>query len=100
MNVYAKEMEFYERIKPKLETILKDIRPKVSLFPEILDICKVNSAIVIEDLSVIGYSIPSLRPGINIETAQAILRKLALFHAGSAALQQQEPDIFANFKHG
>lgn len=98
MDVYAKEIDFYENIVPKLNTILREFDPDI--FPQTLYTCKTTPVLVLEDLSVEGYSMPSIRPGIDVETTQGILRKLASFHAASAVLHQQQPNIFENFQHG
>lgn len=100
MNVYAKEIEFYSSTMPKLDALIKTLDPSSSLFPKLVYVCEINSVIVLEDVTTGGYQQPSIHPGMNLIEAQAVLRKLAVFHAASAVLQEREPDIFANFKHG
>lgn len=98
-DIYNKEMEFYGEIVPKFNEKLKLLdEPSRSIW---CVLC-VNSEIVLilEDLSVRGYKSRSGADGLNANETKAVLKRLATFHAIGAVLQEEQPNIFANFKYG
>lgn len=101
-NVYDKEIEFYGDIAPKINEKLKELC-EPQLLSEIFGVCKTQKIMVLEDLGPKGYCILPAQPGYDISQTKAILKRLALFHAIGAVLQQEQPDIFTsskNFKSG
>lgn len=99
-DVYDKEIEFYNNIAPKIKQALKKLNETSQLVAEPYGVCNANNAILFEDLSVKGYSIASVQRGFNFEEAKVVLRKAAMLHAIHAVLQEEDPNIFANFKYG
>lgn len=101
LNVYGKEIEFYQKIAPKFESLLRENKQLIDaelLLPKVYGFCDVNNALLIEDVSPLGYRIGPVRQGFNAKEAEIILQKVALFHAAGAVLQEREPDIYANFQ--
>lgn len=101
-NLYDKEIEFYGDIAPKINKMLKDLSES-QLLPEIFGVCKTKKIIILEDLTVKGYSTLAAQPGYDIPQAKAILKRMAVLHAIGAVLQQEQPNIFTiseNFKNG
>lgn len=99
-NVFEKECEFYGEIMPKIKKFLHKLNEPNALVAETFGVCKVNNAMLFEDLTLKGYEMASIQQGFNLDEAKTILKKLATFHAICAVLQEQQPDIFANYKHG
>lgn len=98
-DVYSKEREFYAKIVPKINDKLKFLgEPK--LFPEYFGMSELNNILILEDLSIEGYKVLPRSQGYNIPEAKAILKRMATFHAICAAVQEEHPDIFANFTKG
>lgn len=98
-DIYKKEVEFYDKIAPKYNEKLRGLGER-RLFAECFAVCKTRKIMVIEDLKAKGYS---LLPGpyeCNLSQTKAVLRRMALFNAIGAILQQEEPNIFVNFKNG
>lgn len=101
-NVLDKEIEFYGDIAPKINEKLKELG-EPQLLPEIFGVCKTEKIMVMEDLGAKGYGILHGQPGYNISQAKAVLKRMAVFHAIGAILQQEQPGIFTsskNFKCG
>lgn len=98
-DVYEKEVEFYDKIVPKMNEKLKDLN-EPQLLAECFGVCKKRKIMVIEDLKAKGYHILAGQNGCNISETKAILKRVAVFNAIGAILQQEQPDIFANFKCG
>lgn len=99
-NVYDKEIDFYKRIAPQIKNLAKKLNESDQLLPETFGVCEVNKTILFEDLTLKGYRLTPVHRGFDIESAKAVLKKTAILHACNAFLQQEQPDIFANFKHG
>lgn len=70
------------------------------LLPLTYGVSMENNAILLEDLATKGYKLPPVHPGFNVFEMKMILMKLASFHAAGAVLQESQPNIFKNFKHG
>lgn len=99
-NVYDKEIEFYNKIVPQINQLLSKLNQSNKLVPEIFGICKEKSMMLIDDLYQKGYRLAPIQSGLNMAEAKAVLKELAVFHAICAVLQENQADIFANFKHG
>lgn len=98
-DVYDNEMEFYAKIVPKFNQKLKEL-DEPDLIAEPFGVCAEKNILILEDLSVKGYQARSPAHGFNMHETKAVLRRVATFHAICAVLQQEQPDIFANFKKG
>lgn len=98
-NVYDREMEFYGDIAAKISRKLKELGEK-QLLPETIGVCKQRKIMIMEDLDAKGYGVLPAQPGYNIVQAKAILKRMATLHAIGAVLQEENPDIFRNFKSG
>lgn len=100
LNVYDKEMEMYEKILPQLKTLLHKAGANRKIFADTIYVSNVHKAILFEDLSIKGYRSKCGSDGFDMTHTKAILSRLAKFHAAAAVLQEQQPDIYRNFKHG
>lgn len=99
-NVYNKEIEFYGEIVPHIQRILKELNEPNELIAETFGVCKLNKVMLFEDLAPKGYGVASIQKGFDLAEAKTILTKSATFHAICAVIQQEHPNIFANFKYG
>lgn len=99
-DIYNKEIEFYNKIGPKIDEKLAKLNIKSELLPKSYGVCRANDAILFEDLKTKDYCISSIVRGFNFDEAKTVLKKAATFHAINAVLQEEEPDIFENFKYG
>lgn len=99
-DVYNKEIEFYNKIAPKINNTLRKWNESSQLLAESYGVSKEHGTIVFEDLKTKNYCISSIFRGFNFDEAKAVLEKAATFHAINAVMQEEEPDIFENFKYG
>lgn len=99
-DIYNKEIEFYSKIAPKINQKLKKLNETDQLVAEPYGVCNANNAILFEDLCSKGYGIASVLRGFNFEEAKIVLKKAATLHAIHAVLQEEDPNIFENFKYG
>lgn len=99
-NVFNKEIEFYDGIVPQINRLLIKLDEPDQIVAETFGVCKTNKVMLFEDLAPKGYGLSSIQRGCNISEAKVIFKKLATFHAICAVLQEEKPDIFANFKYG
>lgn len=99
-NVYDKEIEFYGKIVPQINRLLCKLGDSDDLVAETIGVCDVNKAMLFEDLTMKGFRMASIQRGFSVADAKIILRKLAKFHACGSTLQANQPEIFANYKHG
>lgn len=99
-DIYNKEIEFYNKIAPKINKALRKLNESSQLLAESYGVSKEHDTIVFEDLKTKNYCISSIFRGFNFEEAKAVLEKAAIFHAINAVLQEEQPDIFENFKYG
>lgn len=97
---YKKEIEFYSQITPKINQTLTQFHTTEQLFANSYGVCMTNDALLLEDLAAKSYSTASIQRGFNFDEAKIVLKKIAIFHAINAVLQQGQSDIFANFKYG
>lgn len=100
MNLFEKEMEFYNKIIPKMNSLLDQLTETEKLFAETFYVSKTKSAIVFEDLRDRNYGVKRSKEGFDLEHTKACLVKLAQFHGICAKLQENEPHIFKKFEHG
>lgn len=98
-NIYDREIEFYGDIAPKINQKLKDLG-EMQLLPESIGVCRTKKIMIMEDLGAKNFEILPTQTGYNIPQAKSILKRMATFHAISAVLQEENPNIFANFKCG
>ncbi len=97
--MYEKEVEFYDKIVPKINEKLKELN-ELQLLPECFGVCKTKKIMVIEDLNASGYNIVPGHNECTIFEAKAILKRIAVFNAIGVILCQEQSDIFAKFKSG
>lgn len=99
-NVFNKEIEFYGKIVPKIKTLLNQLNEPNELIADTFGVCTINKVMLFDDLTPKGYGMASIQQGFNLSEAKFILKKLATFHGICAVLQEQQPNIFENYKHG
>lgn len=102
-NVYDKEIEFYGKIVPQINHLLRQLNDSTEcddLVAETFGVCTINKAMLFEDLTTRGYRMAEIQNGFSVAEAKIILRELAKFHACCSVLQANQPEIFANYKHG
>lgn len=98
-DVYEKEVEFYDKIAPKMNEKLKELN-EPQLLPECFGVCKKKKIMVIEDLKASGYNILPGPNECNMSETKAILKRMAVFNAIGAVMRQEQSDVFAIFKSG
>lgn len=100
INIYDKELEIYEQILPKVNQLLDKYNECEKIFAKTFYVSHDHKAIVFEDLSVSGYAINKTRTGYNMEHTKMILIKLAKFHAANAVMEEENADMYRNFRKG
>ena len=99
-NVYEKEIKFYSQIAPKIYAALDQLNETKPVIARCYGVCSTNDALFLEDMAIKSYCISSACRGFNFDETKSVLQKLASFHAVNAVLQQNQPNIFENFKYG
>lgn len=101
LNAYNKEMEFYGKIAPKIDSVLREIGDSGQLLPKVYGVCAENSAILLEDMAASDYGVITIKQGgYSFDDAKFITKRIALFHAACAVLQEKYPNLFKNFTSG
>lgn len=100
MNVYDKELEVYDKILPRLTTLLHKHGIFEDLFARTFNVSYSKKAIVFEDLSLKQYRMPDKRGALDETHAKMLLRKLAIYHAAAAQLGQTDRSAYKNFNFG
>lgn len=98
-DAYDNEMEFYGKIVPRFNRKLTELGES-ELVAEPFGVCAEKNILILEDLSAKGYQPRSPAQGLNEHETMAVLQRAATFHAIGAVLQEEQPDIFDNFKKG
>lgn len=98
-DVYDKEIEFYGDVAPKINKKLQEMGEQ-SILPEIFGVCKTKKIIIMDDLAAKGFGILPAQPGYDISQTKEILKRMATLHSVCAILQEEQPNIFDNFKSG
>lgn len=98
-DFFNKEVEFYANVVPKINQKLREHGER-DLFADLIGVCRLKKIIILEDLATEGYRVLAAKDGFNFEESKALLKRIAAFHAVCAVLQEEKPDIFANFKYG
>lgn len=99
MDAYRKEIRFYSEIAPKINEKLTELNER-EMVPLALATCESQNILILEDLSVKGYRTVPGTNGYNFAEAKAIVKRIAQFHAISAVLNEEQPNIYANFQQG
>lgn len=97
-NAYTKEIEFYSQLAPKINVALGRLNATEPFIANCYGVCPTRDVILLEDLAVKSYCL--LKQFFNFDETKFIFERLASFHAINAVLQQQQPNIFENFKYG
>lgn len=100
LNLCEKEMEMYETILPRMQTLLRKANFPRKICANTYFVSKTHQAMVLEDLVVAGYRMDTNKAGFDTDHAEMVLTNLARFHAAGAVLQEIQPDIFRNFQNG
>ncbi|XP_062556228.1 uncharacterized protein LOC134221062 [Armigeres subalbatus] len=100
-DVFDKEIFAYKNVLPKLVTVISKLGGAVELAPQLIYSSDVPSNLmVLEDLTVRGYSVENQQLGLNLEQSKMAIEKLAFFHAASAVLIDENPEDYTKFAKG
>lgn len=99
-DVQRKEMDMYFRVLPAIKKILKSIGEDTNIFPNTMSIDEANDIIIMEDLMEKNYVMPNRVKRLDLVHVKMAMRKLALFHAASIVMHEENPKVFDNFDTG
>ncbi|EDS34163.1 Juvenile hormone-inducible protein [Culex quinquefasciatus] len=100
-DVFDKEIIIYKNILPKLVAVISKLGGAVELAPQLIYSSDVPSNLmVLEDLTVRGYSVENQQLGLNLEQSKMAIEKMAFMHAASVVLLAESPADFARFAKG
>ncbi|XP_058455856.1 uncharacterized protein LOC131433087 [Malaya genurostris] len=100
-DIFDKEIFIYRTVLPKLGTIISNLGGTIELAPQLIYWSDVSSnLLVLEDLTVRGYSVENQQLGLNMEQSKMAIEKLAFFHAASAILITENPNELAKYVKG
>ncbi|KAF5293374.1 hypothetical protein FQA39_LY02859 [Lamprigera yunnana] len=92
-----REFDIFEEVFPLITEM--DIKQKFA--PGVYFVSKIpTSVLIMEDMSVAGYKMQNRHDGLDLKHCLMVIEKLAYFHAASAALYDQNPEIMDTFKDG
>lgn len=97
-NVHEKEMFVYGVLMPEYSKILDGLETGIA--PLQYDVDRVNSAIILEDLSPKGFVIADRTQGLDENHCELTLQKLAKLHAASMVLNHKNPKVLKPFGVG
>ncbi|CAD7091880.1 unnamed protein product [Hermetia illucens] len=98
--VFPREMEIYSAIIPELQKILQSKSLDEELAPAIMDVDYERDSIMFEDLTARSFVPADRVKGLDMVHAKMVLRKLAKWHAASAILGSDKPEIFRSYDRG
>lgn len=93
-------MDMYFRVLPAIKIILKSIGEDTNIFPSTISIDEANDIIIMEDLMEKNYVMPNRVKRLDLVHVKMALRKLALFHAATIVMHEENPKVFDNFDTG
>ncbi|KAI9579895.1 uncharacterized protein LOC119639634 [Glossina fuscipes] len=99
-DVFLCEMIMYEKVIPKLKTLLSDINETEEIFARTVAVDRRRSCLIFEDLNERNYFTVDRLKGLNREIVELMLRKLAKMHAASAVLNERESGYLESFQRG
>ncbi|EDV53696.1 uncharacterized protein LOC6554983 [Drosophila erecta] len=99
-DIYNREMTIYQDVLPKCRELLNEIGDTERIFPTAIYVDRERMAIIFEDLSVAGYVMADRVRRLNEEHTHLILRKLAKFHAATAALNERQNGCLESYDRG
>lgn len=99
-DMYSREMDFYVDIGTQINAVLRRLGEEQHLLAGLIGACRMNNVLVLEDMRDKAYQCYPLERGFDLCEAKIALRKMALFHAICAHLNEQHPQLFDNFRHG
>lgn len=91
-NIFKREITFYDEILPEIQKIIETEKLCAACY-------KTNANpryLIFEDLRSLGYSNYNRILGLPSKHATLAVEKLALFHAASAIISQNNPGVFKN----
>ncbi|XP_059479516.1 uncharacterized protein LOC132199082 [Neocloeon triangulifer] len=93
------EEAFYSQVVPAMDEFLKLASGnKIASVPVPIYFCSTSDGdsdvLVLEDLSLSGFTLGDKVEGFNLEECHFVLKKLGLFHAISLAMQELKPEEF------
>lgn len=95
LSIYEKEFTMYECILPKIKTILKRFGNEDDILATTILVDRTRDVIVFEDLVQRGFGMSKRQSGYDWDHATKVLDALAKFHAASAVLKEEEPQLEA-----
>lgn len=99
-NTLDGEIEFYDKILPKIRNRLRELGENDEIVPECYGTCRKSNAILMEDMCAKGYELLPVEVGFNLSETKVVFRNLALYHSILSTLQEEDPNIFRNLKYG
>lgn len=99
-NVQNKEMDFYQRLIPEFESILRKIGEDGKTFPTVMAVYKEIDLIVLEDLKEKNFVMAERLKGLDIVHMKLALAGLAKIHAASMVLYEKDKNAFKDFEMG
>lgn len=101
-RIFPKEEEMYQRIIPAFEQLYKDIGEPIQFAPKLneLDRSIGIDLILMEDLQAKNFRNGNRIKGLDMIHSQAVLKKLAEFHAASACYVEKYEQFSEDFTVG
>ncbi|EDV90725.1 uncharacterized protein LOC6569838 [Drosophila grimshawi] len=95
-GVYAREMDMYEFVLPKMTQLLREMGVKDKLHADAICVDRQYGIMLLEDLSLLEYKNADRVKQLDMEHTLVTLEMLAKFHATALILEQRHPELLAN----
>ncbi|XP_058129395.1 uncharacterized protein LOC131290053 [Anopheles ziemanni] len=100
-DVFEKEIVLYKSVLPSMVSMISKLGSVIELAPQLIYSSETPSdLVVLEDLTVRGYSVENQALGLSFEQSKMAVEKLAFFHAASAMMLEENVLVFARFSKG
>ncbi|XP_052867333.1 uncharacterized protein LOC128273417 [Anopheles cruzii] len=100
-DVFEKEIYMYKVVLPTMVNMIAKLGSTIQLAPHLIYSSEVPSdLVVLEDLTVRGFSVENQTLGLTLDQSRMALEKLAFFHAASACMLAENAQVFAKFGKG
>ncbi|SPP80219.1 uncharacterized protein LOC117583248 [Drosophila guanche] len=94
-DVYAREMDMYDFVLPRMAELLRGIGIKEKLTADCVAVDRQHSVLILEDLAPLKYANADRLKQLDTAHAKLVLELQAKFHAAAVILRERHPELLA-----
>lgn len=99
-NIFQTEIDFYGKIAPLMLELWRKFNISQKVFPQLLGINNLFQSLILEDIIITNEYTSEYQGRLNEKDSKLFLNKIALFHATSAALEENTSNVSKTFRRG